>query len=190
MVTGDTGTLSGLALIIPSSNIGKKCSVISKQRLTCIIYTVFMHELRSGVCRTGSNILKWYDLNISLWPQYLAAGSSLGSVCRVKIHVYPRLPRDPGWPLHFSVHINNFSGQRRNKHNFCGLYFEVITFKHSNTYRLLVTHEGLMYWWQCNMYIMSLLIVARNVCDMTFVSLSIILVDGIPPGVTVPNPRS
>ena len=34
-------------------------------------------------------------------------------------------------------------------------------------------------------------IVARNVCDMTFVSLSIILVDGIPPpGVTVPNPRS
>ena len=37
---------------------------------------------------------------------------------------------------------------------------------------------------------MSLLIVARNVCDMTFVSWSIILVDGIPPGVTVPNPRS
>lgn len=33
MVTGDTGTLSGLAPIIPSSNIGKKCSVIRQAEI-------------------------------------------------------------------------------------------------------------------------------------------------------------
>ena len=61
MVTGDLGTISGLAPIIPSSNIGQKMfSYLDKQRLTCVsLYTVFMHELRSsGVCSAGSNILK------------------------------------------------------------------------------------------------------------------------------------
>ena len=59
MVTGDTGTLGGLApIIFTSSNIGKNVQLLVKQRLTCIIYTVFMHELRSGVCSAGSNILK------------------------------------------------------------------------------------------------------------------------------------
>ena len=187
MVTGDTGTLSGLALIIPSSNIGKNVQLLVKQRLTCIIYTVFMHELRSGVCRTGSNILKWYDLNISLWPQYLAAAWARRVVSKSMF-----ILGSPGTRAgHFtSVFTSIISLANAATNTTSAAYFEVITFKHSNTYRLLVTHEGLMYWWQCNVYIMSLPIVARNVCDMTFVSLSIILVDGIPPGVTVPNPRS
>ena len=59
MVTGDLGTPSGLAPIIPSSNIGQKCSVRQAEiDFYVSLYTVFMHDLRSGVCSAGSNILK------------------------------------------------------------------------------------------------------------------------------------
>ena len=122
---------------------------------------------------TGSNILKWYDLSITLWPPYLASSSrrSRGVVSKsMFILVSPGTRAGQGWPLHFSVHINNFSSRHRNKPTSAALRVENFCWElRKLDEATLKTIDPLVNIMPCNVPI-----VARNVCDMTFVLLNII----------------